>query len=130
MSNNEHEPTDKPNQGVGGIGLVNTILIAFAIAVFVVYAWSRLFPSGHANVVVVDSNRIINTATQRIMSSPNISPEQAASAGADMAKKLQAAIDEYRHRGYVVINSNVVVGFPPELDITKEVADRASVPLE
>ncbi len=81
-------------------------------------------------LVVLDSNRIVNTAMRRVMATPGVTPQQASAAGVQMAQQLDGVLGEYRSRGVIVINAAVAVAWPAEADITKQVADRVGVALE
>lgn len=117
--------------------------IALAVSVFVFYVLAQfggrafdtlgLAPAGQGGatrLVVLDSNRIMNTAMRRLMATPSVTPQQATSSGAQMAQALDGVLGEYRSRGYIVINSAVAVAWPAEADITQLVANRVGVVLE
>ena len=83
-----------------------------------------------ARLVVLDSNRIVNTAMRRLMATPGVTPQQASVAGVQMAQQLDGVLGEYRSRGVIVINAAVAVAWPAEADITKQVAGRVGVTFE
>ena len=124
--------------GGNGVGFLATMLIALAVSAFVFYVLAQYggriglappTPQG-ARLVVLDSNRIVNTAMRRLMATPGVTPQQASVAGVQMAQQLDGVLGEYRSRGVIVINAAVAVAWPTEADITKQVAGRVGVTLE
>ena len=126
------------SSGGNGVGFLATTLIALAVSAFVFYVLAQYggriglapaAPQG-ARLVVLDSNRIVNTAIRRLMATPGVTPQQASVAGVQMAQQLDGVLGEYRSRGFIVINAAVAVAWPTEADITKQVAGRVGVTLE
>jgi len=121
-----------------GVGFLAAALIALAVSVFVFYVLAQyggrfgLAPVAQQGrwLVVLDSNRIVNTAMHRVMATPGVTTQQASEAGVRMAQQLDGVLGEYRSRGVIVINAAVAVAWPAEADITKLVADRVGVALE
>lgn len=121
-----------------GVGFLAATLIALAVSGFVFYVLTQygggigLAPAAQqgARLVVLDSNRIVNTAMRRLMATPGVTPQQASVAGVRMAQQLDGVLGEYRSGGYVVINAAVAVAWPAEADITQQVAGRVGVTLE
>lgn len=121
-----------------GVGFLAASLIALAVSAFVFYVLAQyggrvgLAPIAQQGtwLVVLDSNRIVNTAMSRLMATPGVTPQQASAAGVQMAQQLDGVLGEYRSRGVIVINAAVTVAWPAEADITKQVADRVGVALE
>jgi hypothetical protein len=126
------------NPGGNGVGFLAATLIALAVSAFVFFVLAQyggrvgLAPVAQqgAWLVVLDSNRIVNTAMRRLMATPGVTPQQASAAGVQMAQRLDGVLGEYRSRGVIVINAAVAVAWPAEADITKQVADRVGVALE
>jgi hypothetical protein len=124
--------------GGNGVGFLATTLIALAVSAFVFYVLAHyggkigLAPAAPhgARLVVLDSNRIVNTAMRRLMATPGVTPQQASAAGVQMAQQLDGVLGEYRSRGVIVINAAVAVAWPAEADITQQVASRVGVTLE
>jgi hypothetical protein len=127
-----------PATAGNGVGFLAASLIALAVSVFVFYVLAQyggkvgLAPVAQqgAWLVVLDSNRIVNTAMRRLMATPGVTPQQASAAGVQMAQQLDGVLGEYRSRGVIVINAAVAVAWPAEADITLQVADRVGVALE
>jgi hypothetical protein len=127
-----------PATAGNGVGFLAASLIALAVSVFVFYVLAQyggkvgLAPVAQQGtwLVVLDSNRIVNTAMRRVMTTPGVTPQQASAAGVQMAQRLDGVLGEYRSRGVIVINAAVAVAWPAEADITKQVADRVGVALE
>jgi hypothetical protein len=128
----------KPGTQGHGVGFLAASLIALAVSAFVFYVLAQyggrvgLAPVAHkgTKVVMLDSNRIVNTAMRRVMATPGVTPRQASAAGEQMASQLDAVLGEYRSQGFIVINTAVAVAWPMEADITRQVADRVGVTLE
>ncbi len=128
----------KPVTGGNGVGFLAATLIALAVSAFVFYVLAQyggrlgLAPAAAQapRLVVLDSNRIVNTALRRLMATPGVTPQQASVAGVQMARQLDGVLDEYRSRGVVVLNAAVAVAWPAEADITQQVAGRVGVALE
>ena len=126
------------NPGGNGVGFLAASLIALAVSAFVFYVLVQyggrigLAPVAQqgTRLVVLDSNRIVNTAMRRLMATPGVTPQQASLAGVQMAQQLNGVLGEYRSRGFIVINAAVAVAWPAEADITKQVAGRVGVTLE
>ena len=130
--------TATPATPGNGVGFLAATLIAMAVSAFVFYVLAQYggrvglappTPQG-ARLVVLDSNRIVNTAMRRLMATPGVTPQQASLAGVQMAQQLDGVLGEYRSRGYIVINAAVAVAWPAEADITKQVAGRVGVTFE
>ena len=130
--------TAAPATQGNGVGFLAASLIALAVSAFVFYVLAQyggrvgLAPAAQqgTGLVVLDSNRIVNTAMRRVMATPGVTPQQASAAGVQMASQLDGVLGEYRSRGVIVINAAVAVAWPAEADITKQVADRVGVTLE
>jgi hypothetical protein len=124
--------------GGNGVGFLAATLIALVVSSFVFYVLAQYggriglapaTPQG-TRLVVLDSNRIVNTAMRRLMATPGVTPQQASVAGMQMAQQLDGVLGEYRSRGVIVINAAVAVAWPAEADITRQVAGRVGVTLE
>ena len=130
--------TATPATPGNGVSFLAATLIALAVSAFVFYVLAQYggriglapaAPQG-ARLVVLDSNRIVNTAMRRLMATPGVTPQQASLAGVQMAQQLDGVLGEYRSHGVIVINAAVTVAWPAEADITKQVAGRVGVTLE
>ena len=127
-----------PATAGNGVSFLAASLIALAVSAFVFFVLAQygrkvgLAPVAQqgAWLVVLDSNRIVNTAMRRLMTTPGVTPQQASAAGVQMAQQLDGVLGEYRSRGVIVINAAVAVAWPAEADITEQVANRVGVALE
>ena len=126
-----------------GVSFLTATSIALVVSAFVFYVLAQYegrilaaigltpaAPPGAKRLVVLDSNRIVNTAMRRLVATPGVTPQQASAAGVQMARQLEGVLGDYRGRGVIVLNAAVAVAWPAEADITRQVADRVGVALE
>jgi hypothetical protein len=81
---------------------------------------------GTQNIVVIDTGKIIGAATRKLLSDSNAS----ASSTSELAVAMNAAINTYKNKGSIILNTYSVIYVPPEMDKTNEVAEKIGVILE
>lgn len=109
------------------LGVVIALSIGFAIYKF----WSTsASTSDHPKVVVLDSRKLMSASMKQIMSNNNLSNDQIAVVSEKLAKNMQTLMSEYRAQGFVVMNSNSLLAWPEEVDITAQFADRLGVKID
>lgn len=133
------ETAAKDPSGETGIGLWQVAILALGLSIFVSFltliyggkigAMIGIAPA-HGSFFVLDSNRIVEVAMDSLLKDPNMNPQVAADAGVQIAKKIQAIIDERVAKGQVIINADVVIGWPESSDITAEVASEIGIHLQ
>jgi len=134
---NEAVKTDTPVKsgpsGQSGVSFLMASVIALIFSGFssalAVWYMSQQIPK-QSGVVVIDSKKIIEKRMKEVMAMPGMTTEKAADEGRKTVAGLDAALNEYRNQGVVVINSGVTLAWPVNLDITKAVAQRLNVSVE
>lgn len=107
-----------------GIAMVATIIINFAIN-------NYLSPNKtqQMQIVTLDRERLIFSASSEILSDKSLSTEKVAELTKKVALNMQKVIGNYQQNGYIVISSESVVGAPVSIDITTKVADQLGIKL-
>jgi hypothetical protein len=116
------------SQSSAFLALKIAAVLALAWLGYLTYPW-KLQPQ-QSQVLILNSAKIVDRKMKDVMSAAGMTPEKAAEEGRKTGEALNAALEEYRHQGYIVINSSVVLAWPAEADITHAVAERLAVKLD
>lgn len=81
-------------------------------------------------IVVLNSPKIIAAATKQIMSNTELSPDQVSQVSQKLAGNMQKLIESYHAQGYIVLNSNALLTYPAEIDITANFAEQLGVKID
>ncbi|ABM97147.1 TrbI F-type domain-containing protein [Methylibium petroleiphilum] len=125
----QNAPAAEPRSGVS---LINVMIVAIACSAISGYASWRLATSSRASspVVIVDTEKIAKAQIDQTLSKPGITQEQAAAAGQQFIRALNAELIRYSDAGVVVLNASVALNRPAGVDATREIAAALGVDLK
>lgn len=109
--------------------------IAAAAVILLAYLWMKNYQvakpeSSAQKIVVLNTSKIITGSTKQIMESKDLTNEQISAVSSKLADNLHKVIVQYREQGYVVMNSNALVAWPDDIDVTAKVADTLGVKID
>lgn len=112
-----------------GVSLLTVVLVAAIVSTFSGFmSWHFSTDSRPAeqpsHVVTINTDKIIALETKATVSTPGITAEQAAKAGDEFVRKLNALLATYTEAGDIVINANVVLNPIAATDITPQVMQK------
>lgn len=125
------QPAPAPRAHTGA-SLLNVLIISIACSAISGYASWRLSSAAHVSpsVVLVDAEKIAKAQLDQTVSKPGITEEEAAAAGQQFIKALNAELTRYSAEGVVVVNAAVALNRPAGADATREVAAALGVDLK
>lgn len=126
---------EKPKKDSVSSGWTRPTVFLTLIAAVLALVWFGFLASPKSQpqqpqVLILDSAKIVDRKMKEVMSATGMTPEKAAEEGRKTGESLNAALEEYRHQGYIVINASVALAWPAEADITHAVAERLAVKLD
>lgn len=121
-----------PSRQTGGNGnTLLTVLVVLAVLLGGYSFYRTIFPSHAAGgIAVVDSDRLAAAYLQEALANiQSDSPEQAQQKLAAQLAGIQTKLDELAADGRIVVRKSAVLTYPPEADMTEQVAAELGIKL-
>lgn len=116
----------RPEKPVTLFGVILMQIITFAAGLSCAYVLMELKPSNELKIVSVDTAAIIS-AKMFDMQGQDLTSDEFRASSEKFVVKLLSVLDDYKARGYTVINDQALIVTQEGVNITKELAAQVGV---